>query len=227
MAISKRQRARGRRELSEYVRLPKAVNTKSDYSTYWCPSHIKYMFEKEDKDLVIPPIFGKAYHQELQVEYMKAIPGYTDAFTEEIEAQLHYNENKNTKKSNPKGFYAARERLYAAREAVDRLIHTQWIGYPLQNLLNSVAWINNNPIKYAFQCRMYERNRELYERERDKYREHRWGADWKEREEAYRLATEELKEELRRDGVNEMEIDDIVDQRIPRLPWHQKRWTFD
>lgn len=213
MAFSKRQRERGRRDPAEFVRWPKTANTKSEYTTHWCPSHVEYMFAPEA--WTISPPFDKAYHQELQVEYMKAIPGYIDAFTEEIEAQLHYIENKNTKKSNPKGFYAARERLYAAREAVDRLIHTQWWGYPFQNRLNDVV-LGNNPIRSAFDSKRYWRDLEQ-----------RWGVDWQEREEAYRLATEELEEQLRREGVDEAEIDDIIDERIPRLPWHQKRWDFD
>ena len=54
----------------------------------------------------------------IRAKMIEQVKGFADAFVDEIEAQLHYNEHKNEKKSNPSAFYEARDRLFAARHKV-------------------------------------------------------------------------------------------------------------
>lgn len=56
--------------------------------------------------------------ERVRVKMIEHIPGYAAALHEEIEAQLHYNQHKHEKKSNPSVFYTAKERLFTARWAV-------------------------------------------------------------------------------------------------------------
>lgn len=101
------------------------MSAPSDFPTRWCESHIDDMFwTAQEKVEHQRNEFGNApFHQRLRALYMEKIPGIQDLLTEEIEAQLHYNANKHTKKSDPRGrYYPARERLYRARWAVAEAI---------------------------------------------------------------------------------------------------------
>ena len=129
----------------------------SDFPTIHTDSHIEDMFwtDKERAEVQSqwgPDLTSAKYHQRLRCLYIEHIPGYAEAITEEIEAQLHYNDNKNKKKSDPQTFYAARERLYKARHAVNHLTHRFYTSDRTLGFVNSMwdrAFVDNDPIKAA------------------------------------------------------------------------------
>lgn len=101
------------------------MSAHSDFPTHWCECHIEDLFwTAEEKAQHQCQEFGNAeYHQCLRAWYMEKIPGMQALLMEEIEAQLHYNANKHTKKSDPRArYYPARERLYRARRAVEEAL---------------------------------------------------------------------------------------------------------
>lgn len=101
------------------------MSAHSDFPTHWCESHIEDLFwTAEEKAQHQCHEFGNAeFHQRLRAWYVEKIPGMQALLMEETEAQLHYNANKHTKKSDPRGrYYPARERLYRARRAVEEAL---------------------------------------------------------------------------------------------------------
>lgn len=144
----------------------------SDFPTIHTASHIEDMFWTEEERAEAqsrwgPDLYSEKYHQRLRSLYIQHIPGYAEAITEEIEAQLHYNENRHTKKSHPKErYYPARERLYKARHAVNHLTHKFYtsdrtLGY-VNAMYDRAAYIDNDPIKTALNRQIEEEWREAH-----------------------------------------------------------------
>lgn len=127
----------------------------SDFPTHHTDSHIEDMFWTDEERAEAesqwgPDFYSAKYHQRLRSLYIEHIPGYAKALHEEIEAQLHYNANKNKKKSDPVAYYTARERLYRARHAMNRLTKQYYTSEPSWGFANSMfdrASLNNDPIK--------------------------------------------------------------------------------
>lgn len=136
----------------------------SDFPTHHTDSHIEDMFwideeRAEAHRLWGPDTTSAKYHQRLRSLYIEHIPEYAEAITEEIEAQLHYNDNKSKKKSDPKTYYAARERLYQARHAVNHLTHTFYTSERTWGFANKMwdsAFSDNDPIKAALDRQLLE-----------------------------------------------------------------------
>jgi hypothetical protein len=73
------------------------------------------------------------FQSQLIGKCIELVKGYAEALCEEIEAQLHYNEHKNEKKSNPSVWYDARDRLFSARWVTKELhddpaAYTAWLA---------------------------------------------------------------------------------------------------
>lgn len=143
----------------------------SDFPTTHTDSHIEDMFWSEEErseaqSFSGPDYHSEKYHQRLRSLYIERIPGYAEAINEEIEAQLHYNDNKNKKKSDPKTFYAARERLYQARHTVNHLTHKFYTSEREMGFVNAMyahaAFIDNDPIRRALDRQIEEEWKEAH-----------------------------------------------------------------
>lgn len=145
-----------------------------DYPTNYVPSNIYEMFRRvvwdgrpSQKPKYAPeldpphnikngPHLGSAdYRRRLRAELIQHLPGYAEAITDEIEAQLAYNAVGHGYRRSPdikkrRVWFAARERKYKAREHTKSLTQLIYTGDMPQVAHMDWGGVNVDPVTKAF-----------------------------------------------------------------------------